>query len=180
MGRVAALESNVWGVVAELHRLQNLIAQQAQNAQYIQNNQNIGSKFVPPPSLFPLHPNLNLPESLKFYGNPSELPSFKLKLWQFLQGDFITYFYTRSQLMYVGNPFSGDTNDWYMTLIDQTTYNLPPHYDLHTFLQALADFFRGGITLASCERSLDTLRQTKTVQQLAIAYENITNTFTPQ
>ena len=60
------------------------------------------------------------------------------------------------------------------------TYRLPPHYDLDYFLQVLTDFFGGGITLASRERALDTLRQTGTVEELAIAYQNITNTFSPR
>ena len=67
-----------------------------------------------------------------------------------------------------------------MTLVDHTTRDLPPHYTLDNFLQAMTNFFGGGITLASRERSLDTLRQTGTVQQLAIAFQNITNTFTPR
>ena len=82
--------------------------------------------------------------------------------------------------MYAGSLLSGPADQWYMTLVDQTTYNLPPHYDLDLFLQALTDFFGGGITLASRERSLDALRQTGTVQELAIAYQNITNTFSPR
>ena len=67
-----------------------------------------------------------------------------------------------------------------MTLVDHNSYNSPPHYDLDIFLQALTDFFGGGITLASPERSLDTLRQNGTVQELVIAYQNITNTFNPR
>ena len=82
--------------------------------------------------------------------------------------------------MYASSLLTGDADEWYMTLVDQNTYNLPPHYNLDSFLQAMTDLFGGGITLASRERSLDTLRQTGTVQQLAIAYQNITNTFTPR
>ena len=81
--------------------------------------------------------------------------------------------------MYAGGLLTGPAHQWYMTLVDDYTYNLPPHYDLDYFLQALTNFFGGGITLASRERALDTLRQTGTVQQLAIAYQNITNTFSP-
>ena len=66
-----------------------------------------------------------------------------------------------------------------MTLINMTTYNLPLDHALEIFLQALTDSFGGGITLASREHPLDTLRQTGIVQELAIAYQNITNTFTP-
>ena len=176
VGRVASLENNMGGVMAELHRLQTAMAQQAQHAQNVQLNQN-APQYVPPP---PPRPNLNLPEPPGFSGIPSELPSFKLKLCQFLRGNYNTYFDSQSQLMYAGSLLTGDADEWYMNLVDHTTYNLPPHYDLDSFLQAMTDFFGGGITLASRERSLDTLRQTGTVQQLAIAFQNITNTFTPR
>ena len=43
----------------------------------------------------------------------------------------------------------------------------------------MTDFFGSGITLASRERALDVLRQTRTVLELAIAFQNVTNTFTP-
>ena len=82
--------------------------------------------------------------------------------------------------MYAGGLLTGAAHQWYMTLVDDYTYSLPAHYDLDYFLQALTDFFGGGITLASRERALDTLRQTGTVQELAIAYQNITNTFNPR
>ena len=72
--------------------------------------------------------------------------------------------------MYADSLLLGLAGEWYMSLIDQNSYNLPPHYHLDSFLQALTDFFGGGITLASRERSLDTLRQIGTVQELAIAY----------
>ena len=176
VGRVASLENNMGGVMAELHRLQSVVAQQQQNAQNIHLNQNVHPQYVPPP---PTRPNLNLPEPPRFSGIPSELPSFQLKLCQFLRGNYNTYFDSQSQLMYAGSLLTGDADEWYMTLVDHTTRDLPPHYTLDNFLQAMTDFFGGGITLASRERSLDTLRQTGTVQQLAIAFQNITNTFTP-
>ena len=177
VGHVASLENTMGGVMAELHRLQSLVAQQAQHAQNAHYNQNDGLQYVPPP---PPRPNLNLPEPPRFSGTPSELPSFQLKLCQFLRGNYNTYFDTQSQLMYAGSLLIGDADQWYMTLVNHTTKDLPPHYTLDTFLQAMTDFFGGGITLASRERSLDTLRQTGTVQQLAIAFQNITNTFTPR
>ena len=64
--------------------------------------------------------------------------------------------------------------------MDPGTFRLPPHYTLASFLQALEDFFGGGVTLDSRERSLTILRQTGTVAELAIAFQNITNTFTPR
>ena len=82
--------------------------------------------------------------------------------------------------MYAASLLTGDADEWYMTLVDHTARDLTPHYTLDNFLQAMTNFFGGGITLASRERSLDTLRQTGTVQQLAIAFQNITNTFAPR
>ena len=77
VGCVASLENNMGGVMAELHRLQSVVAQQAQNAQNAHLNQNVGPQYVPPP---PPRPNLNLPEPPRFSGTPSDLPSFQLKL----------------------------------------------------------------------------------------------------
>ena len=51
VGCVAELENRVQGVVFELHRLQNVIAQQTQRAQNVQNNQNAIPRFVLPPPL---------------------------------------------------------------------------------------------------------------------------------
>ena len=42
VGRVASLENTMGGVMAELHRLQSLVAQQAQHAQNAHYNQNDG------------------------------------------------------------------------------------------------------------------------------------------
>ena len=42
------------------------------------------------------------------------------------------------------------------------------------------NFFGNGVTLASWERALDVLRQTKFVSDLAIAFQNINNTFAPR
>ena len=141
VGRVASLENTMGGVMAELHRLQSLVAQQAQHAQNAHYNQNDGLQYVPPPAA---RPNLNLPEPPRFSGTPSELPSFQLKLCQFLRGNYNTYFDTKSQLMYAGSLLTGDADQWYMTLVNPTTRDLPPHYTLDTFLQAMTDFFGGG------------------------------------
>ena len=75
VGRVASLENNMGGVMAELHRLQSVVAQQQQNAQNA-FNQNVHPQYVPPP---PTRPNLNLPKPPRFSSIPSERPSFQLK-----------------------------------------------------------------------------------------------------
>ena len=176
-GRVAQLESHFSQVVnelrqttSELHHLRNLVTQNIPPPQF-------HNPHPPPP---PTRPNLNLPQPPPFSGNPSELSTFKLKLCQFIRGNYQTYFDNESQLMYAGSLLSGPAGQWYETLVDPDSYTLPPHYTLDNFLQELTEFFGGGITLASRERSLDTLRQTGTVSELAIAFQNITNTFNPR
>ena len=176
-GRVAQLESHFSQVVnelrqttSELHHLRNLVSQNIPPPQF-------HNPHPPPP---PTRPNLNLPQPPPFSGNPSELSTFKLKLCQFIRGNYQTYFDNESQLMYAGSLLSGPAGQWYETLVDPDSYTLPPHYTLDNFLQELTEFFGGGITLASRERSLDTLRQTGTVSELAIAFQNITNTFNPR
>ena len=62
------------------------------------------------------------------------------------------------------------------SLVDPVTMRLPPHYTLASFFRALEDFFGGGVTIDSRERSLDNLRQTGTVAELTITFQNITNT----
>ena len=47
-------------------------------------------------------------------------------------------------------------------------------------MQELEDFFGGGVTLQSRERSRIILRQTRPVSELAIAFQNITDSFRPR
>ena len=55
----------------------------------------------PPPQQF--RPNLNLPQPPQFSGFPSELPTFKLKLFQFLMGNHNTYIDSESQILFAGS-----------------------------------------------------------------------------
>ena len=55
-------------------------------------------------------------------------------------------------------------------MVDPITFQLHPSHDLHRFFQELEEFFGGAITLHSRERSLDLLRQTGLVSDLAIAF----------
>ena len=114
----------------------------------------------PPPSS---RPNLNLSPPPKFSGIPSELPRFKLRLYQFLMGNFNTYGDNASQLLFAGSLLKGSAGQWYSTLVDPTTLLLPPSYTLDSFWQELEDFYGGWVTLQSRERSLDVLRQTGSV-----------------
>ena len=134
----------------------------------------------PPPVLLLNRPNLNLPTPPVFSGNPSELATFKSKLFQFLIGNHNTYTDSASQLLYTGGLLSGSAYQWYQSLIDPATNQLPPSYTLEILFQEMAEFFGGGITLQTRERSLDILRQTGTVSELAIAFQNITSSFTPR
>ena len=63
-------------------------------------------------------------------------------------------------------------------MVDPNTFQLHPSYNLHRFFQELEEFFGGAITLHSRERSLDLLRQTGSVLDLAIVFQNI-NTPSP-
>ena len=134
----------------------------------------------PPPLPQQSRPNLNLPQPPQFSGTPSELPTFKLKLFQFLMGNHNTYQDFESQLMLAGSLLVGSAGQWYLSLIDPTTIRLPPSYTIYTFIQEFEDFFGGDNTLQSRERSLDILRQTGSVSKLAISFQNITSTFSPR
>ena len=118
----------------------------------------VANQPPPPPPPQP-RPNLNLSPPSKFYGIPSELPMFKLCLYQFLMGNFNTYGDNTSQLLFAGSLLEGSAGQWYSTLVDPTLL-LPPSYTLDSFWQELEDFFGEGVTLQSRERSLDVLRQT--------------------
>ena len=132
----------------------------------------------PPPQA--LRPNLNLPQPAPFSGLPSELQTYKLKLFEFLIGNHNTYTESESQLLLAGSLLIGSAGQWYSSLVYPHTLKLPPHYTLDCFSAELEDFFGGEVTLQSRERSLEILRQTGTVSELAIAFQNITSTFIPK
>ena len=105
---------------------------------------------------------------------------FKLRLYQYIMGNYNTYGDNATQLLYAGSLLEGSAAQWYSTLVDPITLLLPPSYTLDSFWQELEDSFGGGVTLQSRERSLDVLRQTGSVLDLAISFQNITSTFTPR
>ena len=82
--------------------------------------------------------------------------------------------------MLAGSLLAGSALQWYLSLIDPVTIRLPPSYTIDSFIQELEDFFGGGNTLQSRERSLNILRQTRSVSELAIAFQHITSTFIPR
>ena len=68
-------------------------------------------------------------------------------------GNSNTYGDSESQLMFAGSLLVGSAGLWYLSLIDPNTILLPLSYTLDPFIQELEDFFGGGITLQSRERS---------------------------
>ena len=90
------------------------------------------------------------------------------------------YIDSHHQILFAGSLMDGPASQWYESLIDQSTYHVPTTYTFDSFIQELDDFFGGGVTLHSRERSLIGLRQTGSVSELAIAFQNITNHFRPR
>ena len=68
--------------------------------------------------------------------------------------NYDTYIDSQTQILYSGSLLTGHARDWYESLINPNTLLLPPSYTFDTFLQELEDFFGGGVTLKSRERSL--------------------------
>ena len=135
----------------------------------------------PPPSplVIPLPPNLNLPSPPSFSGLAKDLPEFRMKMTQFINGNPHIYTTSRTQLLYAGHSLTGPASQWYRAHVDPATQELPPSYDLASFFVALEDFFGGAVTLQSRERALRSLRQTGSVSELAIAFQTIVHTFSP-
>ena len=95
-------------------------------------------------------------------------------------GNLATYNTPEAQCMFAGSLLVGSAAKWYASMIDFSTMLVPSHYTLELFFDELRSFFGGGMTLDSRERALDTLRQVGSVSELAIAFQNITNTFQPR
>ena len=145
-------------------------------------NQNFQNNHLPqqnPPPLAP-RPNLNLPQPKAFTGIALELVTFKYKVTNFLRGNYNQYSDHQSQVMYAAGLMDGPAQEWLNTIIIPNLNCLPEHYTLELFLDELTAFFGGGITMASREHSLDDLRQTGSVSELAIAFQNIINTYVPR
>ena len=66
----------------------------------------VNNPLPPPPPPPQLRPNLNLPQPPQFSGVPSELPTFKLKLFQFFIGNHNTC-NNESKLMLAGSLLVG-------------------------------------------------------------------------
>ena len=103
-----------------------------------------------------------------------------LRLTQYVGANFDRYNNTQDQILFAGSLLKGLAGTWYEALVDPITYRISPSYSFESFLQELDDFFGGGVNVQTLERSLINLRQTGTVSELAIAFQNITNTFRPK
>ena len=144
---------------ARILHMENTIAQMGNALHQLQN--------VPQPAPPPhFHPNLNLSPPPPFSGSPLLFPTFKMKLMHFLVGNRNTYPDSESQLLYAGQLLDGPAYQWYQSMVDPDTFQLPLSYDLHRFFQELEAFFGGAVTLHSRERSLDLLHQTSSVSDL--------------
>ena len=140
---------------------------------------------LPPPPIYyppPLpSPNLNLPPPPPFSGLiPSEYTGWSISVSQFIMGNPNTYTNAARQVLCAGSLLTGPAREWYHSQVNMATMMLPDHYTLVMLLEELGEFFGAGITVDSRERQLIALRQTTTVSQLAIAFQNLTNTFNPR
>ena len=118
-------------VLTPEEQIQQLKTQVQQLMGKMQHMQPIPIQQNIPPSN---RPNLDLPKPSPYSGNPLELNIFKIKLTHFLHGNFNTYFDNRSQVMCAGALLFGPTAQWYETLLDPHTSELPHHYNLDNFL----------------------------------------------
>ena len=110
---------------------------------------NIQNNIPPPVPHHILHPNLNLLTPSPYSGSPLLFSTFKMKLIHFLVGNKNTYPDSESQLLYAGQLLEGPAYQWYQSIVDQNTLQLPPSYNLHRFFQELEEFFGGAVTLHS-------------------------------
>ena len=156
-------------------QLRNSFETQNQEITYLRNMVQQPPRSPPPPSK-----SLNLPLPPRFSGSSSDLNSFKLRLIQYLGSNMDAYADSHNQILFTGSLMDGPASQWYESLIDPSTYHVPSTYTFDTFIQELDDFFGGGVTLHSRERSLIGLRQTGSVSELAISFQNITNHFRPR
>ena len=95
--RLFQLGQKIQLLVNEIHHLCNVVAR----------------TFSTPPTQS--RPNLNLPQPPPFSRVPSELPTFKLNLHQFLRGNNNTYTDSETQLLHAGSLLSESAGQWYQS-----------------------------------------------------------------
>ena len=84
----------------------------------------------PPPQVIPHHPNLNLPIPPNFSGIATDLPEFRMKMTQFLNGNSHIYTTSQIQLVYAGLSLTGPASQWYRAHVDPISQELPTSYTL--------------------------------------------------
>ena len=131
----------------------------------------------PPPPISSTRVNLHLPLPTPYTGIPGEFPIFKIKICQAIRGNLIQE--PDQQIDYASGALQGAAAVWYQGLLEANGL-LSPSYTLDSFLAALEGYFGGSITLQTREKALFDLRQSSSVTELAIAFQNITNTFDPR
>ena len=104
--RMTNIENAITELINEVHYLRTM------QQQPFQPPSPPSPPSPPPPVLLLNRPNLNLATPPAFSGNPSELPTFKLKLSQFLIGNHNTYTDSASQLLYAGGLLSSFSYQW--------------------------------------------------------------------
>ena len=188
--QISQLQEMVQRLANERDAQQKSNTQVNQDLLYLREQmlQGQGPRFVPPtlPPPLPTPPSptpildLKLQPPPPFSGTHSELRSFQLRLCEYLQGCPSRYHDDRSRMLFSSSVLQGSARKWYEGLLDPYTNQLPPDYTFDSFLVEMQQFFGGGINLMALERDLANLRQTGSVSEYAIKFQNITNSFHPR
>ena len=177
---ITSTNANVTQMSTEMRALTAQSAQLAtQMAAFIasQSQPRVLPTSPPPPPPLTNFVNLHLPLPPPYTGISSEFPIFRLKITQAIRGNLITE--QVQQIDYASGALQGDAAVWFQGLLGPNGL-ISPLYTLDIFLDELERYFGGAITLQTREKALADLRQTGSVTELAIAFQNITNTFSPR
>ena len=128
--RLARLESDT-------NSIRSLMQQMGDQSNYLTNQVQKEIPQPPPQAPPPPRRNLNLSDPPKFFGNPSELQSFKVQLCQFMGANYETYIDSQTQILFSGSHLLGPERDWYESFIDPVTVNAILTSTLVTTLNSL-------------------------------------------
>ena len=84
-----------------------------------------------------------------------------------------TYHNDYSKIVYSGSLLKAIVGICFESLVDPDTNLVPPHIIFEIFVAQLSEYFGGGVNAQTLERSLINLRQTGTVSDFAVAFQNI-------
>ena len=188
--RLSALQEMVGRLANERDAQQKANNQVNQDLLYLREQMLLGQgpRFIPPinPPLLPTPPHpspildLKLQPPPPFSGTHSELRSFQLRLCEYLQGCPSRYHDDRTRMLFTSSVLVGSARKWYEGLLDPYNNQLPSDYTFDQFLVDMQAFFGGGVNVLALERDLTNLRQTGSVSEYAIKFQNITNSFIPR